>query len=103
MSAVDRWLAERAEGVPDVLARHLDVEEDGDDVADALVRRGLRALGEALARPGRDRGAAFRLLAADAYLTYACQAAAEGDDPEGALREILTRIGDADGSGEPRT
>ncbi len=40
-------------------------------------------------RPGRDRGAAFELLAADALLTYACEAALEADDPDAALSALI--------------
>ncbi|MDF2697623.1 MAG: hypothetical protein K0S65_6006, partial [Labilithrix sp.] len=41
------------------------------------------------ARLGRVRDSAFRLLEADALLTYACEAALERDDPETALQRIL--------------
>jgi hypothetical protein len=39
------------------------------------------------------RESAFRLLEADALVTYACEAALEADDPESALRRILSVIG----------
>ena len=39
------------------------------------------------------RESAFRLLEADALLTYACEAAVEAKDPDAALRRILVAIG----------
>jgi hypothetical protein len=42
-----------------------------------------------MAHPGRVRENAFHLLAADALLTYACEAALESDDPEAALLRSL--------------
>lgn len=49
------------------------------------------ALDEARSRPGRIRESAFQLLAADALVTYACEAALEESDPPAALRAILLR------------
>jgi len=53
----------------------------------------MSCLDAARARPGRVRESAFRLLEADALLTYACEAALESGDPEAALRRILSVIG----------
>jgi hypothetical protein len=56
----------------------------------AMLDRATRlCLDEALARPGRVRESAFALLAADALLTYACEAALDSDDPDRALRGLL--------------
>lgn len=52
----------------------------------------LRALREALARPGRDREGAYALLAADALLTDAARGLMEAADPEGVLTELMDRI-----------
>lgn len=94
MSEVERWLRERRAEVPDPLLERLERNEDaGAPVVDTLVARGLGALREAVARPGRERAAAFHLLAADAYLTYACEAATEAEDPGGALEALLERVG----------
>ena len=49
------------------------------------------ALDEFRSRPGRIRESAFQLLAADARVTYACEAALEERDPPAALRAILLR------------
>jgi hypothetical protein len=62
---------------------------DGDPSADALSSEARSRLAVARARTGRVREGAFRLLEADALLTYACEAALEHDDPEAALRRIL--------------
>jgi hypothetical protein len=45
-------------------------------------------LASALSKPGRVREAAFDLLTADALLTYACEAALEGEDPAAALARL---------------
>lgn len=63
---------------------------DGD--AASLTRGALRALREALARPGRDREAAYALLAADGLLTYAVEALLERSDPDAALTELMDRV-----------
>jgi hypothetical protein len=49
-----------------------------------------RALEAARRHPGRVRDSAFHLLAADALLTYACEAGLESDDPGVALQRILS-------------
>ena len=53
----------------------------------------MERLDQARARPGRVRESAFRLLEADALLTYACEAALETEGPDAALRRILQVIG----------
>lgn len=47
------------------------------------------ALERVLRSPGRVRASAFDLLAADALVTYACEAALESDDPDAQLGAIL--------------
>jgi hypothetical protein len=70
-----------------------------DAEAPALARGALRALREALARPGRDREAAFALLAADGLLTHAVERYADTEDPETALRVLLALLGEEAGEG----
>ena len=53
---------------------------------------GREALLFALRHPGRNREAAFALLAADALLTLACEQALDVDDPEEVLLEILEGV-----------
>ena len=94
MSSVDRWLDDREAGVPGVLRPWLRrTEGPADEVVPALLARGRAALDDAVARPGRDREAAFHLLAADAYLTWACEAAADADDPGEVLAALVRSVG----------
>jgi hypothetical protein len=58
-----------------------------------LRRLGEEALERALAHPGRDRRAAFDLLAGDALITYACELLAREDDPGGRLDGLLKELG----------
>jgi hypothetical protein len=61
-------------------------------VPESLLRAGLLHLEDAVGRPGRDREAAYHLLAADALVTYGCEAASEAVDVCGVLREVLGRV-----------
>jgi hypothetical protein len=75
---------------PENLAASLGVAEASAPHHAALTVEGLARLGQALARLGRVRESAFRLLEADALITYACEAALEAEDPEAALRHVLS-------------
>lgn len=86
MSDVQAWLADRSPPPPPDLAAALQQHA-------SLTEAGMSRLNSARARPGRVRESAFCLLEADALLTYACEAALESDDPEAALRRILSVIG----------
>jgi hypothetical protein len=68
-----------------------DLEGDMASVAGSLVASGLAHLDEAVGTPGRDREAAFQLLAADALITYGCEAASEAADVRSVLMEVLIR------------
>lgn len=99
MSDLERWLAARRPWPPDELAGTLraslsGVSESGGGRAAALSEAGRARLEEARARLGRVRESAFHLLAADALIAYACEAALESDDPEASL----LRISDVGGS-----
>jgi hypothetical protein len=89
MSASKAWLEARRPTPPPDLAAALSLEERPGALVDGLAAEGIARLHMARARLGRERASAFRLLEADALVTYACEAALEGDDPEGALRRIL--------------
>lgn len=94
MSSVDRWLEERLPAVPPILRSWLHrTEGPAEGVVGPLLARGRAALHDAVVRPGRNREAAFHLLAADAYLTWACEAAAEEDDPGDALAALTQSVG----------
>ncbi len=98
MHSPSDWLAARTPPAPGELMAWLKIPEvrdpDGDpaSMSRALVEAGIRHLEVAVARPGRDRMAAYQLLAADAAVTYGCEAASEADDVGGVLREILARV-----------
>ncbi len=90
------WIARRRPPVPAEFLPHLHLHlpggaGKGGEEGEALLEAGIRALQEVLARPGRRREVAFRLLAADAFLTYACEVAADAPDVEEALLRVLRR------------
>jgi hypothetical protein len=93
VSDLESWLAERRPEPPDGLAGALRPVPASGSRADGLTEAGMARLDEARARPGRVRESAFRLLEADALLTYACEAALETEDPDAALGRILQVIG----------
>lgn len=90
------WLASRTPPPPAPLLSSLRGEVEGAAGAAELVvvlaHCGRRALERALAGPARERGTALALLAADALITYACEAAVEAEDVEGALAGILRGV-----------
>ncbi len=93
------WLAARTPPAPDELRAWWKIPDEGTgprggvgSVPGSLVRAGLQHLEAAVARPGRDREAAYQLLAADALITYGCEAASEASDVRGVLREVLVRV-----------
>ena len=93
------WLATRTPPAPDELKAWLKIPDDGANfdggvasLPGCLVAGGLAHLDEAVARPGRDREAAYQLLAADALITYSCEAASEAADVRDVLREVLVRV-----------
>jgi hypothetical protein len=84
-AAVDAALERAAEGRPSGEGAPASV-----DVPDRLARAALDALARVI-RSTPDRSAALELLAADALLTYACEAAAEaGPDALDRLLDDLT-------------
>jgi hypothetical protein len=89
MSERSAWLAARRPAPPSDLAARMDLAPIAGALQDGLAADGRARLELALARLGRVRESAFRLLEADALITYACEAALELDDPEAALRRIL--------------
>ena len=94
------WLATRTPPAPDELKAWLRIPDDGTDsdggvasVWGFLLKSALVHLEDAVARHGRDREAAYQLLAADALITYGCEAASEAKDVRSALREVLVGVG----------
>lgn len=82
MTEVARWLDGRRPAMPPELRRVVDTALDaaapdaGTSVPDQLADAALATLARVLAA-APDRATADELLAADALLTYACEAAAE--------------------------
>ena len=84
------FLATRTPPAPPPLAAWLQkLPLDGDEMSAGLLRAGLAELDASRSTPGRVRASAFHLLAADALLTYACEAALEAGDTRAALSDIL--------------
>lgn len=88
MTGPAAWLAERSPGMPvelmqavvEALADGGVAEAEGSRIADRLAAAGLAALARSIR--GTERSTATDLLAADALLTYACEAAAEAGPAE---------------------
>jgi hypothetical protein len=95
ITTMESWLRSRVPGIPSEFLPHLlDFGRAEAPTAEGLEAMGKEAITGALERPGRDREAAFALLAGDAFLTYACEASAEDDgDVGGALMGIINRLG----------
>ena len=99
LSVTERWLDERLIEAPPELAMDVRTlvraagedsqDESGDAIANLLAQAGLSGLDEIVeGREGRE--SALRLLAADAALTLAFEAAAELD---GDVQALCTRLG----------
>ena len=77
------WLAMRAGAVPPVLEARMERAMDDvldDDVVARALADAARSCLLAAVHSGDDRAAALHLLAADALITYACEAAAGDAD-----------------------
>lgn len=80
---VSEWLASRVPVPPLALAERMrallgpDVDAAGDEIHEVLAAASERALRDLLARGDHSRAIAQDLLAIDALVTYACEAAAE--------------------------
>lgn len=94
------WLDARARRAPATLVRRMRVAVAGAPGADVAERLGTAAaacLRRAL-ELGDHRDGAFELLAADALLTHACEAAVEADcveDASDALDRLFAALGPA--------
>ena len=91
MSDIRTWIEGRRPAAPMDLGRWLRADAESGSMTERITLLARTALDEARAQPGRVRECAFHLLAADALVTYACEAALEEGDPPAALRRILLR------------
>jgi hypothetical protein len=86
------WLDEMHPSPPEGLRVRLkaDMMQSGQEARPDRLRDAARVSLEAASARSRDRAAAFDLLLADAWITYACEAAIEGEDPDAALDRIVS-------------
>lgn len=100
MDSPTDWIATRTPPAPDELKSWFKIPDGGADprgsvatrVQRSLLKAALVHLEAAVVRPGRNREAAYQLLAADALITYGCEAASDATDVRGGLREILVGV-----------
>ena len=85
------FLAARKPPPPEALAARLVVSARGGEGARDLTDQALDELAGSRATAGRVRESAWHLLAADALLTYACEAALDDSDPPLAFEAILRK------------
>ena len=95
---LETWIASRTPPVPSAFRpwvlpasprREVPTHEA---TVDALVEEAHVALARVLAREPQDRDGAFDLLAADAFATWAAEAALDVDDPETALLALARTL-----------
>ena len=86
------WLDDRNPPMPAAFREHMRRESGEGGTTDGLIQAAVAEIGAALSRPGRDRAAAFHLLASDAYTSYACEAAAQAETVESELLQILNAV-----------
>lgn len=90
---LEEWIARRIPPVPAAFQEWMVPAGAGAEASvEALAREAEAALGRALSGEERPRRGAFDLLAADGFLTWACEAALEEDDPAGALDGLIRRF-----------
>ena len=91
MTEVD-WLCGRYPSPPEGLRVRLeaDMMQSGQEARPDRLRDAARVSLETASARSRDRAAAFDLLLADAWITYACEAAMEREDPDAALDRIVS-------------
>ena len=98
---VRSWLQSRKPAPPEALARQLaqcvdaapDAALAGDSLAEVAGRLGVDTLRAVVQRQGGAYDAAMNLLVADAFVTYAFEAAAEGgEDLSGLVGRLLPEV-----------
>ena len=88
------WLGGRTPAIPTSFLPFLRGSELRSPDSRTLGSLGVAALARALEGPSGLRDSAYSLLAADAFLTYACEAAAGEPDTQAALEDLLQRMGE---------
>ncbi|MHB1192538.1 MAG: hypothetical protein ACYC6F_05775 [Longimicrobiales bacterium] len=88
---VRSFLSRRTPPPPEALSARLLAGARGLEPTRGLTEQAVEELASSRARAGRARESAWHLLAADALITYACEAALDGADPPRALEELLRK------------
>ena len=85
------FLSSRRPPPPAALGARLAAGGRDGEAGPALASQALEELARSRASTGKVRESAWHLLAADALVTYACEAALEGSDPPASLEELLRK------------
>ena len=93
---VRTFLALRTPPPPEALGARLLAGARGGEALLGLTDQALDDLARCRAVAGRVRESAWHLLAADALLTYACEAALDGSDPPRDFEELLRKAAAAE-------
>jgi len=92
------WVESRTPPVPQDFQPHLELADPArpgataTDRVDGLAEETRLALARAAGRDAADRAGAFDLLAADAWATWASEAALETSDPVATLTQLAIRL-----------
>ena len=89
MGGLIGWLAASNPPAPEEFWPWLEASADLEVSSEVLAHEAISDLIETLRRLGRNREGALHLLAADAWATYACEAAADEVDVPQALESVL--------------
>ena len=93
MSDLKTWISARRPVSPVELGPRIDVSGVTAVSVVGLTKIACDALEQARLSPGRVRNSAFQLLTADALITYACELALDGEDPDLVLGVIMQHSG----------
>jgi hypothetical protein len=88
---VRSFLSRRTPPPPKALAARLSTGAGVVEAVPGLTEQGMAELASSRAMAGRVREGAWHLLAADALITYACEAALDAADPPRALEDLLRK------------
>ncbi len=89
MTDARAWLSGRRPSPPEEVSDTLHVDAGNAPLHARLQAAAVRRLDESRSGARGAREDAFPLLAADALLTYACEAALESPDPDEALSSLM--------------
>ena len=92
MTELRSWIDARTPSVPRAFRPWMGATDVDAGCVTSLAHQGLSALEAVDAAKSLDRDAALRLLAADAFLTYACEAATDEADVVSSLESVLERL-----------